>query len=72
MYVSFIQLILPFDLMLKAFFFRKTGRRGAVVDGFTLLDIALFFCVVIWVFKFYTLGVYDRDNLFHSPTMGQG
>ena len=72
MYVSFIQFLFPVDMLLRVYFYRLTYRKGSIFDGLTILELALFICVFIWVYEYYTYGSYDPSNLFHLPTMGRG
>lgn len=50
MYVSFIQFLLPFDMFLRAFFFRKTGRQGEFLNSQTVLEVTLMISVGVWVY----------------------
>lgn len=67
MCISCFHLMLPFDLLLRKVFYKKTNRIFDISTGIEFWnDVALFISVIIWVGSFFALGSYIDTNEFHK------
>lgn len=64
---SCIHLMLPFDLVLRRYFFKKTNRNPESILGVEfLVDFGLFFGTLIWLFTFLKFGQFISDDQVHN------
>lgn len=70
LYVSFIQLLFPLNLLMDRFFIHQTKRKAPEL-GINFFNEATLFFIIIWLIKdssrFY--GVYDENIVFARPDM---
>ena len=72
MILSCFQLMLPFDILLRKYLFRRTNRQPESLLGAEfLIDSCLFVCMLIWVYSFAVFGralPEDQINLQFQQT----
>ena len=66
MLLSCFQLMLPFDILLRKYLFRRTNRQPESLLGAEfLIDSCLFVCMLIWVYSFSVFGRALPEDQIH-------